>query len=290
MRPVSLIKNFLVLLALAYAAASAYFWYFQRWYVFWPEKEIEATPADFRLDYQDVLLPIGRGGGDRIHGWWIPRADPGAPALLYLQGGGRNISKDAVHANHFWHMGFSVFIVDYRGSGRSDGEVPAETTMYEDAQVAWDYLKTRQPDAMKRYIYGHSIGGAVAIDLAVRNPDAAGLIVESGFTSMSDLIKTGAFMRLLPVDLILTQRFDATAKIGALGMPLLMFHGAEDAIVPPELGKRLYATAPQPKTLVLIPGGGHSDNMTVGREQYWAAVRRFVEETTGSRLAATAQP
>jgi hypothetical protein len=161
--------------------------------------------------------------------------------------------------------------------------------MYEDAQAAWDHVKTLQPDAKRRYIYGHSIGGAVAVHLAARNPDAAGLIVESGFTSMSDLIKTGAFMRLLPVDLILTQRFDAAGKIVALKIPLLMLHGAKDVIVPPHLGKALYASAPQPKTLVVIDGGGHSDNMTADREQYRAAIRRFVEEsTTAARVSGQA--
>jgi hypothetical protein len=286
MRLRSLLAGTLGLLALAYVGASAYVWHSQRWWVFWPEKEIEATPADFRLAYQDVYLPVGHegegGAAARIHGWWIPQPDPRAPALLYLHGGGRNVSKDAVHASHFWHMGFSVFIVDYRGSGLSEGELPAEATMYEDAQVAWAYLKMRQPDANRRYLYGHSIGGAVAVDLAVRTQDAAGLIVENTFTSMSDLVKTGAFMRLLPVDLILTQHFDSAAKIGALGMPLLMFHGAEDTIVPLALGERLFAAAPRPKTLVRVAGGGHSNNMTVGREQYWAAVERFVAGPSGN--------
>ena len=116
-----------------------------------------------------------------MHGWWIPARDPDAPALLYLHGTRWSLGRNLDRISRWREVGFAVLAIDYRGFGRSDGDLPSETGIYADAQAAWEHLRLRQPDARRRFLYGHSLGGAVAIDLATRNADVAALVVESTF-------------------------------------------------------------------------------------------------------------
>ena len=253
----------------------------QRRMIFNPTAEIAGTPEDFNLQYDEVWIPVNAKTPagpaiEHLHGWWIPAANADAPAMLYLHGNGWNIGDSAYNTARLQRMGLSILAIDYRGFGRSEGGFPSESQVYEDAEAAWSYLKTREPDARKRYLYGHSLGGAVAIDLAVKSPDAAGLIVESAFTSMPDMGRHGSWLRHLPLDWIVTQRFDSLAKIGRLGMPVLFIHGTADDVIPHEMSHRLYEAAPQPKRLVLIPNAGHSSIAVVGLAQYRRAVQEFV--------------
>ena len=260
----------------------------QRQMIFNPTAEIAGTPEDFNLEYDEVWVPVAANTQDgraieRLHGWWIPASDAHAPTMLYLHGNGWNIGDSAYNTARLQRMGFSIFAIDYRGFGKSEGGFPSESQVYEDAQAAWSYLKTREPDARKRYIYGHSLGGAVAIALAVKNPDAAGLIVESSFTSMLDMGRRVPWLRYLPMDWLLTQRFDSVAKIGKITMPVLFIHGIADDIIPAEMSQHLYDAAPQPKHLVLIPDAGHSSIAVVGLAQYRSAVQEFVRLTGAQR-------
>ena len=252
----------------------------QRQMIFNPTAEIAGTPEDFNLQYDEVWIAVNaKSPGHKIehlHGWWIPAGSPHAPTMLYLHGNGWNIGDSAYNTARLQRMGFSILAIDYRGFGRSEGGFPSESQVYEDAEAAWAYLKTREPDVRKRYIYGHSLGGAVAVDLAVKSPDAAGLIVESSFTSMLDMGRRSAWLQQLPLDWLITQRFDSLAKIGKLNMPVLFIHGTADDIIPHEMSQRLYEAAPQPKRLVLIPNAGHSSIAVVGLAQYRRAVQEFV--------------
>ena len=262
----------------------------QRHMVFMPTAEIVDTPEDFKVRYEEVWIPIpattreGRAT-ERLNAWWIPADNPHAPAVLYLHGNDLNIGDSAFNSAQLQRLGFSVLAIDYRGFGKSGGVFPSEAQVYEDAQTAWLYLKSRIPQGRKRYIYGHSLGGAVGIDLAVKNPDAAGLIVESTFTSILDMGKRIDGIRYLPLDWILTQRFDSLAKIGKLNMPVLLFHGTADDTVPYDMSQRLYDAAPQPKRLVLIPNADHSSVPVIGSTQYGCAVHTFMRMTGLTRKA-----
>ena len=260
----------------------------QRQIIFNPTTEIAGTPEDFNLQYDNVWIPVAGSTSDgpaveHLHGWWIPADNSLAPAMLYLHGNGWNIGDSAYNTARLQRMGFSILAIDYRGFGKSEGGFPSESQVYADAQAAWVYLKSREPDARKRYIYGHSLGGAVAIDLAVRSPDAAGLIVESSFTSILDIGRRGAWLRHLPLDWIVTQRFDSLAKIGKISMPVLFIHGTADDVIPAEMSQRLYDAAPQPKQLALIPHAGHSSIAVVGMAQYRRAVQDFVDLVRSQR-------
>jgi pimeloyl-ACP methyl ester carboxylesterase len=167
----------------------------------------------------EANLPVTAGDQTQhIHTWWWPAQRKDAPAVLYLHGARWNLIGHVFRIQQLHDFGFSVLAVDYRGFGQSDGDYPSEKTVYEDARVAWDHLAQLQPDAGKRFIYGHSLGGAVAVDLAAHlsespsEPRAGGLIVESSFSSLSDIARALA-PSWLPVKLLMSQKFDSVDKI-----------------------------------------------------------------------------
>ena len=214
-----------------------------------------------------------------MHGWWIPASKPNAQVLLYLHGNGINIGANVAHANRFHRLGFSVLLPDYRGYGRSEGRFPTEASVYQDAAVAWDYLvQERKIQPEQIFLYGHSLGGAVAIDLAVKHPDAAGLIVESSFTSIRDIVDYQSIYRIFPIDLILNQRFDSIRKVRSLALPVLFIHGTADLRVPATMSQQLYEAAPQPKQLVLIPDAGHNDTAETAGDKYFQMMQKFIQQ------------
>jgi len=276
-----------MVLAIGYSAVCLFLFAAQGKFIFFPARAIETTPKDFQLGYQDVVLPIPTktGVAETVHGWWIPALErsvnrrESGKVLLYLHGNGLNVGANVEHANRFHRLGLSVFLIDYRGYGKSQGDFPSESRVYEDAQLAWDYLvKQRGIKPSQIYIYGHSLGGAIAIDLAVRHPEAAGLIVEGSFTSARAMVdfQAGVY-RVFPIDLLLTQRFDSIAKVDRLQMPVLFIHGSADTVVPTQMSKKLFDAAPEPKQLYIVPDGGHNNSAQIGGAEYLLRVRQFLD-------------
>lgn len=276
-----------MVLAIGYSAACLFLFAAQGKFIFFPARAIETTPKDFQLGYQDVVLPIPTktGAAETVHGWWIPALErsvnrrESGKVLLYLHGNGLNVGANVEHANRFHRLGLSVFLIDYRGYGKSQGDFPSESRVYEDAQLAWDYLvKQRGIKPSQIYIYGHSLGGAIAIDLAVRHPEAAGLIVEGSFTSARAMVdfQAGVY-RVFPIDLLLTQRFDSIAKVDRLQMPVLFIHGSADTVVPTQMSKKLFDAAPEPKQFYIVPDGGHNNSAQIGGAEYLLRVRQFLD-------------
>ena len=242
------------------------------------------------------------GDSQNIHAWWWPADEPDAPAILYLHGSRWNLTGHLFRLEQIRSLGFSVLAIDYRGFGQSLGELPSEASVYEDARIAWDHLKTRQPDADKRLIYGHSLGGAVAVDLAAelgreakrrdQAPEARALIVESTFTNLAD-IATEVADTPWPVRWLVSQKFDSVGKIDQVGMPLLLVHGTADQYVPARFSEELFAAAQNPKQLLLIEGGNHNNAMRVGRRAYADAIRQLLNapaaHTAGDRTRQATQ-
>jgi hypothetical protein len=234
------------------------------------------------------------GKAQRIHTWWWPAAAQHAPAVLYLHGSRWNLTGQTRRIEQLHAFGFSVLAIDYRGFGKSDGDLPSEQTVYEDSRAAWKRLMQLQPDASLRFIYGHSLGGAVAIDLAAylsagserpASTPARGVIVESSFTTLPDVARALSYP-WLPVQLLMTQKFDSVHKIAELRMPVLIVHGAEDHFVPARLSEELYEAAPQPKKLLLVSGATHNNSMSIGSAEYLQALRELFGF---ARTAAAAQ-
>lgn len=277
-----------VLVAISYLSACLYLFLQQTRFIFFPSPVIQTTPEFFNLSYQEVWLPVRAGNTtvERMHGWWMSAAQSDAKVLLYFHGNGTNIGANVDRAHRFHQLGFSVLLMDYRGYGRSEGGFPTEARVYQDAAGIWDYLvKERQIKPSQIFLYGHSLGGAIAINLAVQHPEAAGLIVESSFTSIREIVTHQGRFWMFPVDLILHQRFDSIGKVRSLQVPVLFIHGTADRMVPAAMSQQLFAAAPEPKQLLLFPGAGHNDVAEVAGSQYLQAVQNFVQQVRVQQLA-----
>lgn len=269
--------------AIAYIACCILLFFLQTRLIFQPTPTIAKTPDAFNIPYQEVWLPVKARSRkiEKLHGWWLPAANrPSLGTLLYLHGRGFNIGANINQSYRFRQLGFSVLLIDYRGYGRSQGSFPSEARVYEDAETAYNYLvKQRQLSPSEIFLYGHSIGGAVAVELAIAHPEAAGLIVQSSFTSMLDMVKRYSMMRLFPVRLLLTQKFDSLAKVKLLRIPVFFAHGTADPLIPAAMSKKLYAASPEPKKILLVPNAKHNNgDLFFNISEYRQTIVDFAEK------------
>jgi pimeloyl-ACP methyl ester carboxylesterase len=242
--------------------------------IFRPTKEAwwGYNGAGLAPSFDEHWIPVGPNG-QKLHAWWLKADDPNAPAVLYLHGARWNLTGSVTRVERWRKLGFSVLAIDYRGFGQSSDVVPSETLAYEDAEAAWDYLRRMTP-GKSRFIVGHSLGGAIATELACRRPDASGLVLEATFTSVKDMIANTAW-GFLPVDLVLEQNFDVLKRIAEVKVPVVIAHGTRDSVVPYEMGEKLFAAARAPKQFVKVEGGSHHNLSYVGFEQYRAAIAQL---------------
>ncbi len=264
-----------------YSVACLSLWAGQNRFIFFPQREITTSPEQYKLSYQEVSLPVKTEGGktENINGWWIPANKPNAKVVLYLHGNSQNIGGNLKHANRFHELGFSVFLPDYRGYGKSEGGFPSEAQVYADAQTAWTYLtQQRGINPKEIFIYGHSLGGAIAIELASKHPEASALIVESSFTSIADMVHRDPKFAIFPIDLLVHQKFDSINKVRSLTMPVLYIHGTADTIIPFGMSQQLFDATFASKKIVFIPNGGHNNNATVNRSLYFSSVQNFTSK------------
>lgn len=211
----------------------------------------------------------------KLHGLWLAQPKRDAPVLLYLHGAGWDLSGSHDRMQHLHNLGFAVLGIDYRGFGRSTAALPSERMACEDARAAWQWLAQRHPQA-RRYLYGHSLGGAIAVHLAAQVDDAAGLMLEGTFTSIPEVFGTLRW-GWLPLVPLITQRFDAALHMPQVRAPLLMVHGSADALIHPDLGRALFERARSPKRFVLVQGGSHHDSHALGQAQFRDALRELFD-------------
>lgn len=246
--------------------------------IFRPAKQAWRGYSPERYRYDEHWIDVGQD--HRLHAWWLPGDRPDAPVVLYLHGARWNLTGSVTRIERWKQLGFAVLAVDYRGFGKSTEVAPTEAYAYEDAEAAFDYIGRIAP-GRSRLIVGHSLGGAIAAELARRRPQAAGVVLEATFTSVQDMVAESAW-GFLPVGLILTQRFDTLAKVAELRMPVLVSHGTNDRIVPFAMGERLYEAVRAPKRFIRVEGGSHHNLSGVAFAEYAAAIR----ELFGPHLAA----
>ncbi len=260
----------------------------QREWIFQPSDRTWSGGLAAAEGMEDVWIEYASevtGAPARLHGLWLAQPRPDAPVLLYLHGARWDVRGSAPRMRRLHDLGFAVLGVDYRGFGRSEGGAPpSETMAYEDARAAWRWLGERHPQA-RRFVFGHSLGGAIAVDLAAhaseRGESIGGLMVEGSFPSIPALVGTFSW-RGLPGSLVrplITQRFDAGERIARVKAPVLVVHGSADRLVAPALGRALFERAPEPKRFVLVEGGSHHNTNWVGIEHY----RRALPELFGLR-------
>ncbi|MBA3774152.1 MAG: alpha/beta fold hydrolase [Ramlibacter sp.] len=247
----------------------------QRAWIFQPSDRSWGDSSALAGDMDDVWVEFkSQLSGERVklHGLWLP-SQPAAgegPVLLYLHGARWNVHGSSPRIRRMQQLGFSVLAIDYRGFGKSTPGLPSEEMAYEDARAAWDWLAARYPQR-PRYIFGHSLGGAVAIDLAAKVDDERGTIVEGTFTSIPDVASSMKW-GWLPLGPLITQRFESVRKVARVGSPLLVVHGDNDSLIKTELGRKLYEAAHGRKRFLLVEGGSHHSTMAIGLGKYREAV------------------
>ncbi len=241
----------------------------ERSLLFAPAKFPEGNWRPAKLEFEDVRFTAA--DGTRLHGWFVPHDDPRA-VVLFAHGNGGNITHRAemLRALHD-RIHVAVMIFDYRGYGRSEGS-PDEAGILADARAARTWLakraKTKESDIV---LFGESLGGAVAVDLAADG--ARGLVLDSTFSSLPDV--AAWHFPWLPVGALLQTRLESAAKIGKYHGPLLEFHGDRDQTVPIQFGRRLFAAANEPKQFVVMPGIDHNDRRP---PEFFRALDRFIGE------------
>ncbi len=210
------------------------------------------TPRDAGFVYEDVHFQAE--DGVPLHGWFV-RVENARGNLLYCHGNAGNIADRIGKLKTFTDMRFNVFMFDYRGYGQSKGS-PSEVGLYRDARAAFDHVVSRKDAGrLPVILYGSSLGGAVAVDLAVRRSPAV-LVVEASFSSIRDL--ADLFFPWVPRFLV-GVKFDSAAKAAGIRIPKLFMHSFADEIIPFRLGEKLFLAASEPKVFVRMDGGHNDD-------------------------------
>ena len=250
----------------------------------WERAQPRAREGEIVARVEDVQLTAS--DGVRLHGWFCTPQTVSAGALepvetkatlLFLHGNAGNLSHRYEIIAELVKLPVNVFIIDYRGYGKSEGR-PSEQGLYADARAAWDYLTTvRGIPAARIVIFGESLGGAVAIDLASK-VSACGLIVQSSFTSVADM--AAEVMPFAPRFLIRT-KMDSLSKIEHVSCPKLFIHSEADDIIPYRLGRRLFEAAHPPKEFYEVKNAPHNLTFDIGGAAIYEALRNFINSSCG---------
>jgi uncharacterized protein len=245
----------------------------------WDVERLRAGRGGVAPKIEDVWMTAA--DGVRLHGWYCtPQQTNDREAsltaskatLLWFHGNAGNITHRYPVIEKLLERGIAIFIIDYRGYGRSEGS-PSEEGLYRDARAAWDYLVTeRKVPSGNIIVFGDSLGGAVAIDLATK-VEPAGLVVQSSFTSIKDM--AAQVMPFLPT-FILRTKMDSINKIARVRCPKLFIHSPADEMVPYHLGRQLYDAASEPKQFYEVRGASHNETDIIGGRAYFDAIAVFV--------------
>ena len=244
--PVKPALSLLVAIAALASASCSMLDSVERELVFRPVTEEWSGYSPNVVPAEEHWIPVGKEG-ERLHAWWIRSSHPQC-TLVFFHGARVNLSGSIYRLRGFRDAGCNVFAFDYRGFGRSSPRQPSEQSVYEDAEAVMRWLDARPADAVPRILYGHSLGGPIAAEAALRGGPAAALVLESTFTSVPDMTRLRG---------LVTQRLDLLEKLQRIDVPVLIVHGAQDDLVPPEMARQLYAAARGQKRLLLVEGAGH---------------------------------
>ncbi len=248
----------------------AYVKYLQATSIFFPIKDVEALPADINLTFEDVYLKTP--DNQKLNAWFIPNKETEL-TMLFFHGNGGNLYHRLDKISLINKIPINIFIIDYRGYGKSTGK-PSEKGLYIDAFSAYDYLvRERKIKPENIILYGESLGGAVAIDLAGK-VTVAGLITEGTFSSAKDMARF--FYPFMP-PIFFPVMFDSTSKIKNVTVPKLFIHSRDDEVVPFRFGKKLYEAANEPKEMAEILGGHNSMYSDVS-DEFIGLLQSFIKE------------
>ena len=272
-----LVVGMLVGVSLAYGVTFIVLWsQLEKRFVFFPASELLFTPSNVGLYYEDVRLRTS--DGFTLHAWFIPGDLTMAPKATWVwfhgNGGNNGYRIDELALAHH-RTNANLFIFDYRGYGESDGS-PSEKGTYLDSRAAMDYLLSRSDVDQDHIIYlGHSLGAAVAVELASTHPPMA-MVLVSPFSSIGDMARIA--FPFPTVGWLVRNHFDSLTRIRHLSVPVLVLHGDQDKIVPLSQGRKLYEAANEPKRFQVLEGAAHNDTYEVGGEKYWSTIETFIAD------------
>ncbi len=240
--------------------------------IFHPPRYPEGFPPPQIIQQEAEEIWLVTADGVRINAFY--HSNPASrQILLCFHGNAENIGFGLGHLHAMAAIGTNILAVEYRGYGKSEGK-PDEAGVYHDADAAYEYLTGQRhfrPEDI--IVYGHSLGGAVAVNLASRRP-CGGLIVESSFTSARAMARR---MFAIPfISYAVKSHFDSEELIREVHAPILIVHGTLDETVPFEMGEQLFRAAPEPKQFFRVEGAHHNDVMEVGGQEYMACLKNFV--------------
>jgi len=265
-----------VYVAGAYGMMVLCLFFFQSKLLYFPSRDIVATPALVGLPYESVTLATE--DHVQLDGWFLPVAEPRG-VVLFFHGNAGNISHRLDSLSIFHELGLSVLIFDYRGFGRSEGRISEEGS-YRDAEAAVRYLMEEQDVPLQNMVYfGRSLGGAIAAHLAMKVTPAA-LIIESTFTSVPDL--AAQLYPLLPVRSMSRFSYNAEKYLESVSCPVLIVHSVDDEIIPVQHGRALLAAANEPKQFLEIHGS-HNEGFFLSRRDYMNGLDQFLKSVLEHR-------
>ncbi len=254
------LKRLVLIVGLTYVATCVLLDLFQSRLIYFPSRAYAYTPQDVGLAFEEITLQAS--DGIRLAAWYVPNPQAKG-SVLFCHGNAGNISDRLIQLKLLVGLGYNVLLFDYRGYGNSEGS-PTEQGTYLDAEAAWRFLtkdKTRPPEAIA--LFGESLGGAVAIELALRYRPGA-LMVESTFTSLVDVARL--HYPLLPVRWLLRYRYDSIEKVPKLTCPKLFIHSTNDELVPIANARKLFDAAAPPKQFLETPGEHNTGGFTYSPE------------------------
>jgi len=261
----SLILSILILLIVL----NALFYLKQPSMIFFPSDNLDATPEQWGMPFENIHFSAA--DGTSLNGWYIPHSDSDR-VLLFFHGNAGNISHRSESIAVFHRMGLNIFIFDYRGYGHSSGKVN-EKGLYQDADAAWNYLtKTKDIDSRKIILFGRSLGGAIAANLANKNTPAA-LIMESTFSSSRDM--ASSIIPYLSNLIIMRYQFNSKDKIANIQCPVMIMHSSEDEMIPYSHGKKLFNAANQPREFFRMKGS-HNAGFLLSQPDYEVVIESFI--------------
>lgn len=238
--------------------------------LFFPEEDYWQLPKDLGLEAETVACVTQ--DGVRLSAWFLPASDAKA-TILYFHGNGGNISGRLFKVKGWIERGVSVFLLDYRGYGKSEGKITHERDLDRDAEAALGWLKeSKKLSAGEIILYGESLGSAPAVELATREK-FKGLILESPFVSIKELAKR--HYPWAPSFLVRDFQFNNLEKIRNIQCPVFVLHGTDDDICPQDMGRRVFEQAPAPKEFFSVAGGSHNDLLDQAGEEYFDRPYRF---------------
>jgi len=247
---------------------------FQSRFLYFPTRPITMTPAVIGLSYEDVRFQAA--DGVVLSGWFVPAERPKG-VVLFCHGNAGNMSHRLESIRVFHRLGLSTLIFDYRGYGQSEGK-PTEQGTYLDAEAAWRYLvQRREVDPAEVFVFGRSLGGAIAAWLA-RGHTPKALIMESTFTSVPDI--AAQLYPYLPVRLLSRFHYNAANYVRQVNCPVLIVHSRDDEMIPFSHGRRLFETANEPKEFLEIRGS-HNEGFMTSADRYEEGLASFISTPAG---------